>query len=270
VRSQPNPWSGKTALITGASSGIGLATARRLAAGGLRVLLVARRTERLAALVEEIRQAGGQADFFTADLETEAGRRATLAWASQQAGLVDVLVNNAGLGWYGYAAEMGWEVAHSILEVNAAATLELCLLLLPEMRKRGQGRIINVGSITGILHTQGSAVYAGSKACVDAFTTALHRELNGSGVKVSLVRPGPVKTEFAAAISRLPGSYPLPGDGFAVSPEQVADCVWSLLQRPRRVAHVPWSMAFIPWMEPLFGRMIDLLGPVLLRKARKT
>ncbi|HEX9012496.1 MAG TPA: SDR family NAD(P)-dependent oxidoreductase, partial [Anaerolineaceae bacterium] len=133
-------WRGKTALVTGASSGIGEAVARRLAREGLRVILVARREDRLEALAGEIRAAGGQAQVIAADLSVEAEREraAELALAAQ--GGVQVLVNSAGQAWYGYFAQMPWESARALVEVDVLAAAHLTRLLLPAMIAQGQGR----------------------------------------------------------------------------------------------------------------------------------
>ena len=189
-------WRGQVALITGASSGIGAVTARKLAREGLKVALVARRTERLETVAEEIRQAGGEALVVTADLSRAEERQSVFEQAHTAYGPVDVLVNNAGLGWYGFGCDMSWPVAQRIVQVNVEAVVHFTLLFLPEMRARNHGHIINVGSIAGSLPSQGVAIYAATKSFVDSFTTALYREMRGTRVHVSVVRPGPVTTEF--------------------------------------------------------------------------
>jgi uncharacterized protein len=259
-------WAGKTALITGASSGIGAAVARRLAREGLRVVLVARRADRLGQLVAEITAAGGQAQAIAADLSCEADRLRLAEQAGRLPGGVQILVNNAGQGWFGYFAEMPWEVAHSLLEVDVTAFVQLTRLLLPGMLARGEGRIINIGSMVGGFPNQGVAIYSASKAFMDALTTSLYRELVKTPVKVSVLRPGPVASEFFQASAARTGSGTIPGKDFAIPPEAVASAVWSLLRRPRRVAYVPWILWVTPWFELLFGWLVDLLGPLLLQQ----
>lgn len=259
-------WRGKTALVTGASSGIGEAVARRLAREGLRVILVARREDRLEALAGEIRAAGGQAQVIAADLSVEAEREraAELALAAQ--GGVQVLVNSAGQAWYGYFAQMPWESARALVEVDVLAAAHLTRLLLPAMIAQGQGRIIQIGSITGSFPNQGIVMYAGSKAFLDASTTALARELRFTAVRVSVLRPGPVASELFEASAAAPGSRMIPGRAFAVPPEAVAAAAWKVILRPRRAVYIPWYMAAAPWIELLFGWFIDQLGPLLLRR----
>lgn len=257
------PWSEKTALVTGASSGIGAAVSRRLAREGLRVILVARREDRLNALVAEILADGGAAQALPADLTSEA-ERIRVAGRVQEAGGLHVLVNSAGQGWYGFYSQMPWEVARDLLAVNVSAAAHLTRLCLPGMLAQGYGRIINMGSMVGGFPNQGVAVYAGSKAFLDAFTTSLYRELRGSGVTVSVLRPGPVASEFFEASLGREGGGRIPGERFAISPEAVAGAVWSLVRRPRRYAYVPWFVSASPWIELLFGWIVDRLGPLLL------
>lgn len=250
------------AVITGASSGIGAAVARFLAYRGYEVVLTARRRERLEALAAEIQAQGGCAQAVPTDLTRESERVQLL----HQAGEAQVLINNAGLGWYGYGAEMSWQTAWEILQVNVEAVVQLTLGFLRNMRRRGRGHIINIGSISGSLPSQGIAVYGASKSFLDNFTTALYRELNGSGVYISVVRAGPVKTEFSLAALRHERAFPLPTERLGIAAEAVAACVWDLLRRPRRVTYLPPWLRLVPWLELSFGWLIDRLGPLLLKR----
>ena len=260
-----NQWKDKLAVITGASSGSGAALARKLAAQGLRVVLVARRRERLETLAEEIRAAGGKARILTADLRRETDRKRLC----EQAGSADVLVNNAGLGWYGYGDKMSWKTAQEMLQVNVEAVVQLSLAFLARMRQRNAGHIINIGSISGSLPSQGIALYGATKSFLDNFTTALHRELTGTNVHVSVVRAGPVKTEFgAAALAQENGGH-VPTEKMGVTSEKVAERIWGLIQHPHRIIYVPDYLRLVPWLELTFGWIIDRVGPLLL-KGRKT
>ncbi len=266
ARQQATTWEGKTALVTGASSGIGAAVARKLAHRGAHVLLVARRADRLELLADEIRRDGGIAHVIAADLTDEGQRAGVLAQARELACDVDILVNSAGLGWYGYGSEMPWDVAQAMIQTNMTALAHLTLAVLRDMQTRGAGHIVNISSIAGSLPEQGIALYGATKSFVDNFTTALHRELHDTAVRVSLVRPGPVQTEFYERAASQANGRRIPGERFAISPERVAARVIAVLRRPQRVAYVPDWLRVAPWVEPLFGWIIDRLGPALLRR----
>ncbi len=258
-------WQGKVAVITGASSGIGAATARKLARQGLKVVMVARRRERLEQLAGQIRSAGGQAEFIVADLAQEAERERVFTLVDAVYGQADVLVNNAGLGWYGYSTDMPWTIASEILQVNIAAAVHFTLLFLKKMRSIGSGHIINIGSISGSLPSQGVAIYGATKSFLDNFTTALYRELSGTRLHVSVVRAGPVLTEFSDIAAGREGGLHLPTERIGVTADMVANQVWGLLKRPRRVIYIPFWLRITPYVEGLFGWLIDRLGPLLLR-----
>ena len=257
-------WKDKLAVITGASSGIGEAIARKLAAQGLQVVLVARRRERLESLADEIRAGGGVASILAADLTSEADRLRLC----EQAGSADVLVNNAGLGWYGYGDEMSWKTAQEILQVNVEAVVQLSLTFLSRMRQRNTGHIINIGSISGSLPSQGIALYGATKSFLDNFSTALYRELAGTRVHVSVVRAGPVKTEFAGAALLHENGYHLPTEKMGVTAEKVAERIWTLVRHPRRLIYIPNYLLIVPWLELSFGWIIDRVGPLLLKKQK--
>lgn len=254
---------GQTALITGASSGIGAATARLFASHGIKVILVARRVDRLEALAAEIIASGGEALVLPADLSEPGGRKTLASYADQ----TDILINNAGFGWYGYFSDMPEKLVDEMLQVNLIAVAELTRMFLPSMRQRKNGHIINISSVVGGLPEQGVALYASTKAFMDSFTTALHRELRGSGVHISVLRPGPVKSEFYPRALAQQNGRRVPAERFAVSSEHVAEAIWSLLLHPRRVVYVPGWLRISRLLEPIFGGFIDKLGPLLLRSS---
>ena len=259
-----NQWMGKLAVITGASSGIGAAIARKLAAQGLQVVLVARRRDRLETLAGQIRAGGGNAQILTADLTHEADR----VRLCEQAGTADVLINNAGLGWYGFGDEMVWKTALEMLQVNVEAVVQLSLTFLSGMRQRNTGHIINIGSISGSLPSQGIALYGATKSFLDNFTTALHRELAGTHVHISVVRAGPVRTEFGETALLHENGMHLPTEKMGVTAQQVAERIWTLIRRPRRLIYIPDYLRLVPWLELSFGWIIDRVGPLLLKKQR--
>ena len=260
-------WKGKVAVVTGASSGIGAATATALAKRGLKVVLVARRKNRLDSLAAEIRADGGDAVAIPADLSDEQERVRVYQEARSAYGQADVLVNSAGFGWYGFGIDMPWPLAHRMMEVNAAAVVHLTHLFLRDMKARGGGHVINIGSVVGRLPSQGVALYSATKSFVEAFTTALHRELRRTKVHVSVVNSGAVAdTEFYKSASALAGAGRMPAERFGVRPEVVADRIWGLLRKPRRAIFVPRFLGLVPLVEFYFGWLMDRLGPVLLKR----
>jgi len=265
---QSEGWRGRVALVTGASSGVGAATASALAARGLCVALVARREERLEALADEIRDRGGKALVLPADVSQESECRRITDETRAAFGPIDVLVNCAGLGWHGPSDEMPRDVAEKMLLTNVAATSRMTFHVLPEMKSRGTGHIINIGSLVGQLPAQGVALYGASKAFAHALSTALYRELAGHGVYASILNAGWVDTEFFRTAEGQPSALPIPGQRLAVSAEQVAERIWGLLRRPRRVAYVPRLVSIAPWIELLFGWLLDLIGPALMRRQK--
>lgn len=256
-------WQNKTAVVTGASSGIGEATARQLAKMRMKVILVARRVERLLEVQAGIKSAGGEAEVIAADMRSDEERVRVF----KQVGAADVLVNNAGFGWYGYFNEMSWETAREMLQVNVGAIAHLMSLFLPGMLERKRGHIINIGSISGSIPSQGIAMYAASKAFMDAFTTALHRETHGTNVHVSVVRAGPVKTEFGeSALNHVNGRH-VPTERVGVTSKHVAWRIGNLLLHPHRIIYVPRWLQIVPWVELSFGWLEDRIGPLLLRRS---
>lgn len=186
----------QTAVVTGASSGIGRELARLAARDGYDVVLVARRAERLEALAEECRELGVSATAIPADLATSAGVAAVREALNDTT--VDVLVNNAGVGGRGrFAVERPTTADLAMVRLNVESLVELTGAVLPGMVQRRHGAILNVASIAGYLPGPGQATYHASKAFVRAFSLALAEESRGTGVTVTTLSPGPVDTEFA-------------------------------------------------------------------------
>jgi len=234
----------------------------------MRVILVARRRERLESLANQIRRDGGTARIIVANLTQESDRSRLVQEVTEQYGDVDILVNNAGSGWYGYGDEMSWKTALEMLQVNVEAVVQLSLSFLSKMRQRNTGHIINIGSISGSLPSQGIALYGATKSFLDNFTTALHRELTGTHVHISVVRAGPVKTEFGQAALLHKNGLHVPTEKMGVTAEKVAESIWNLIRRPRRLIYVPDYLRLVPWLELTFGWIIDRVGPLLLKKQK--
>ena len=179
-------------LITGASAGLGAEFARQCATRGDEVVLVARRRDRLEALAAEL----GRARVIVADLAAPGAPHNLMEAVEAQGLTVQTLINNAGFGLTGRFADLPLARQREMIDLNIAALAELTHLVLPAMRERGEGGILNVASTAAFQPGPGFAVYFASKAFVLSFTEALHQELKGSGVHVTALCPGPTRTEF--------------------------------------------------------------------------
>ncbi len=208
----PSPAADRTALITGASSGIGKAIARELARRGHGVALVARRADRLESLAVELRAAGVQAHVLAADL-SDRGARAALPDRIAELGLTaDVLVNNAGFSTMGPVATSDPLAELDMIEVDVMAVADLCSRFLPAMVKRDRGAVLNVASTGAFQPLPGQAAYGAAKAFVLSYSESLSGELRGTGVQVSVLCPGPVETGFGerAGLSKEDAEAALP------------------------------------------------------------
>jgi uncharacterized protein len=181
----------ETALVTGASSGIGEQFARQLAARGHDLVLVARRADRLESLAAELPT---EAKVIASDLASDA---ASLGGRVHELGVqVDLLVNNAGFGTYGRFADLDRDGEEREIRVNVVALVRLTHAALGPMVARGHGTILNVSSVAGLQATPGNATYGATKAYVASFSEAVHEELVGTGVTLTAVLPGFTRTEF--------------------------------------------------------------------------
>ena len=213
-RGAVRPLNQQTILITGASSGIGEATVRRLVQAGAKVALAARRAERLTALCAEIDPSGKQTLSLAGDVSVDADRRRWVDATLQHFGRIDALVNNAGYGQRGPIEQVPLETIRRNFETNVFGLLGLTQLVAPLLRAQGEGRIVNVGSVAGRVARPMSSVYDATKHAVEAFTDGLRGELKPFGIAVILVRPGFVLSEFMDSADRAsvdvienPGAY---------------------------------------------------------------
>jgi uncharacterized protein len=209
----PRPAPDRTAVVTGASSGIGVELARELARRGHGLTLVARREPELRALAGELTAAHGvRAEVVTADLASPDSRSELLDEIEGRGLTIDVLVNNAGLSTSGPVHRGDVHAELRMVRVDVEAVVELCTRVLHGMVERGTGAVLNVASVGAFQPLPGQAGYGASKAFVLAYTDALHAELAGTGVTATSLCPGPVETGFgeAAGISHEDAEGALP------------------------------------------------------------
>ncbi|WP_205780202.1 SDR family NAD(P)-dependent oxidoreductase [Micromonospora ureilytica] len=229
----------KTALITGSTSGIGRATALKLARGGVHVIASGRDVERGLEVVEKIRAEGGEADFVASDLRdarsaAELAAKATRA-AESAGGTLDILVNNAAIGAGGPTAGTEESTFDAVLGTNLKAPFYLVANLAPAMAARGGGAIVNVSTLAAEVALPGLSVYGASKAALDLLTKSWAAEFGPAGVRVNSVRPGPTRTPGSAALGdtlgQLAAQAPL---GFVADPEDIAAVIAFLVSDEAR------------------------------------
>ena len=264
----PRPAEGSTALVTGASSGIGAAIAVELAARGFELTLTARREERLRQICDSLAERHGVRTGHMAGDLCDPRERERLADQLESSGLeVEVLVNNAGFGSHALFASTPRERFREMVRLNVEALTDLTARFLPPMQDRGRGAVLNVASMAAFQPLPNEATYAATKAFVLSFSEALHSEAKSSGVTVTALCPGPVRTEFAdvAGFEGVEESTP---DAIWMSPEQVAKDGVRGLDRGRRVVvpgrlnqataiagqHAPRA-ALLPMMKRFWGRL---------------
>jgi NADP-dependent 3-hydroxy acid dehydrogenase YdfG len=248
----------KVVLITGASSGFGADAARLFAKEGCIVVLAARRMDRLTALVEEIRLAGGQALSVPLDVAEQSQIDNAVQTVLDTFGRIDILLNNAGLGRLDWletldpAADIDMQI-----DVNLRGVLQVTRAVLPSMLSRRAGHIINMSSVAGMIAAPMYTVYAATKYGMRGFTDALRREVAPFDMHVSGIYPGPATTEFG----QQSGDNPLKRNikvprWINMTSEYVARRTVGLARHPRRTLVLPW------WFHPIIG--FDMLFPCLV------
>jgi len=190
---------GQVVIITGASAGIGEETARRLARSGARVVITARRPERLEALARELDPTGANVLAVAGDITRDPDRRKFVADTLAKFGRIDALVNNAGYGTRGPIEIVPVDLIRKNYETNIFSLLALTQLVVPGMRERGSGCIVNIGSVAGKIARPLSSIYDSTKHALEALSDGLRGEMKPFGVRVSLIRPGFIATEFVEA-----------------------------------------------------------------------
>ncbi len=272
-------------IITGASAGLGEATARRLARAGARLVLTARRAERLAALARALDAGGTRVLAVPADVTVDADRRRLVEAALAKFGRIDALVNNAGYGTRGPVELVPVELIRRNYETNVFSLIALTQLVVPHLRAQGAGRVVIIGSVAGRIARPFSSIYDSTKHALEAITDGLRGELRPFGIEVVLIRPGFILTEFvdtanqvSAPVAANAGPYAPYFGGFrdnyqrwlawAGRPDDIARLVEKALTARRPApryaapAHAKLFL-FLKWLLP--PRVLDRL--VRVRKA---
>jgi NADP-dependent 3-hydroxy acid dehydrogenase YdfG len=230
---------GKVAAVTGATSGIGAATARALVGEGASVVLAGRRRERLDGLAAEL---GGSAAAVEMDVRDAAGSRRLVQTALERFGRLDVLVASAGIGAYGGIMDLSDGQISEMIETNVAGTVWPIRAAVPHFLEMGGGDIVIVASVAGLRGNGDEAVYAATKFAQVGLAGGLDRELRAKGIRVSTICPGGVATEFAMGAGRTPD---MPGLAAMLRAEDVAAAAVAVLKQPPSMRTLVWSMRSI-------------------------
>ena len=249
----------KVVLITGASSGFGEDAARLFAGEGCRVVLAARRLERLQALAEEIQNAGGEALAIPVDVNEPAEIEIMVQTALDLYEKIDILFNNAGFGSVDWFENLKPERhIETLIRVNLIGTMLVTQAVIPHMLERRSGHIINMSSVAGLISPPLLTNYSASKYGVRAFTDALRREVRPLGIQVSGIYPGPAVTEFGRTIQENRSRETVSRIKFPLlTSEYVARRVVEVAKRPVRSLVIPWWYRVITGFDTLFPVLVD-------------
>jgi short-subunit dehydrogenase len=253
---------GSRILVTGASSGIGAALAVRAARAGATVGLVARREDRLARVLATCQESSPDSRMWVADLGDVALAERVALEAWQAFGHLDVLVNNAGVPMRRHTASLDYETLEWVMRVNFLAPARMMIALLPAMRERGQGMIVNVSSVAGRIGNANESAYSASKFALCGWSEGLAIDLDGSGVEVRLIEPGPIDTDI----------WDRPGEDAAVfvpdlqPPSLVADGIIAAIEGEQFEHYLPDLKSVVTWKESDIDAYIHMSAD-LRRKA---
>ena len=227
----------KVVLITGASEGIGAACARLMAQRGAKLVLTALPGDGF-----ENEQSDSRL-IVTGDITEEKTRIEVVEQTIAHFGRIDVLINNAGVGQYAYPSEVNLEISKRIFDINVFSALALTQLVLPHMRSRNSGVVVNMGSVGGRVALPWAVMYSATKWALHCVDDSLHRELLGTGIRVMKVCPGIVDTDFREHTLERGAPGPVEDIRRKVSPDQVAAAIIRGLERGKRTVFVPGSVS---------------------------
>lgn len=247
---------GHVAIVTGASSGIGRETARLLARQGITVVLVARREDRLLALLSELDRDAPDSCYFAGDLGDRDFASSLPDKVVARYGRLDILINNAGIPLHRLIYRISAEEAEMALRVNFLSCLWTCFGAIPQMLRQGGGVLVNVSSFGSIVPPTHESIYVASKSAMNGFTRGLWGDLAGSGIHAVLLHPGPIATEIWEHLDE-PGAY----SGKTYPPEVVArDILWAIQHRAHEVVSPRRNLTLG------LARWMNIFFPALVRK----
>jgi 3-dehydrosphinganine reductase len=276
-------WQGKTALITGGSSGIGLAVGRSLAEKGANVWLLARGVDGLNSALESMKYNDSQyCGTISADVSDWDQVLAAVAQIESEIGVPDLVVNSAGVAHPGYFQDLGIEIFHWMMDVNYFGTVYICKAVVPGMVARGSGHIVNISSGAGFIGRYGYSAYGATKYAVRGFTDVLRSELKPLGIKVSIAFPPdtdtpqldyergfqPSETRALAGIASLI-SPRWENMSTTLSPEEVADSIMHQVERGRYMILPGFEMKLLYWLDRLLGSGIYPILDWLIVRAQR-
>ena len=256
----------KTVIITGASMGVGAATARRFAAHGANLVLAARGKKALEEIAEELRPKTGVV-ISAMDVADDDACSSLLKKANYEFGAIHILVNNAGYHCRGPVEEVPAAELARMIDVNLRAPIYLTRLALPYIREAGGGAVINVASLAGRTPVPGSATYSASKFGLRAFTFALAEELRGSGIKLAAVSPGPIDTGFI--MDDIDGTSDLTFSQPLSTAEEVAIEILKLVINDKRERSMPPASGLLTYVNYLFPAVGRAMRPALEKKGQR-
>ena len=251
---------GKVIIVTGASSGIGEATARQFAREGAKVVLAARRVDRLQSLAQEIAVLGTGAETLVvqADLSKLEDIQSLINQTLDKYGRIDVLVNNAGFGRLDWLEKLDpVKDIQAQFDVNVLGVIQTTRQALPVMMKQRSGHIINMCSMAGLVATPTYTIYAACKHAVHGFSEALRREVKPWGIDVSMIYPGGVTTEFVKHAGIKRKTQATTPSSLLLSADDVGRAVVQLVRSPRAMWILPWTWSFTVWMNRNLNWLVD-------------
>ncbi|MCD1259719.1 SDR family oxidoreductase [Paenibacillus athensensis] len=251
---------GKIALITGASSGLGALLAQQLSARGATVALTARSAGKLEQVAAGL---NGPAVVYPMDVQQTEQVRLTVEQIIERFGRIDLLINNAGYGRFETFLNMSQEQFADMMDVNYMGIVRCTQAVLPHMLRNGSGHIVNIASMAGKIGSAKSTAYAASKHAVLGLTNSLRQELSGTGIAVTAINPGPIKTPFFE-IADPEGNYVKKVEWFMLNPDKVARAIVRAIESGRIEKDMPWSASLGVKLVQLFPGLFDRIAAKVL------